>query len=193
MTVAFGVSEFQLVLLRRMADFQPALVERARQALGFSATEMRQVNADWQRFVRSRTAPRGVSRYRAVLGPPTEVREQRVGDLPCRLHRWRLPLWPGLLFEAVEGPEGAVWQEWLVREEGSRPPAVPATDALAPWQYVVGDLHELFTDVVHLPPDAPHRWVSRFGLRDSAGVVRTYRARFVYGLLQEAVPSEPVR
>jgi len=182
---AFGVEEFQLVLLRRMADFQPGLVERARSGRGVSAAAMRQVNADWQRFVRSRTAPRGVRRHVAVLGPQESVREQLTGDLSCRLHHWSLPLWPGLCFEAVEGPDGAVWQEWLVRAPGTQPPAAPVTGDLAPWEYVVSDLEQLFPDVRHLPADAPHRWVSRFAVPSEGGEARYRRACFVYGLLQE--------
>jgi hypothetical protein len=184
-TQAFGVDEFQLVLLRRMADFQPGLVERARGGLGFSAATMRQVNADWQRFVRSRSAPRGVARYRAVLGPQTAVREQRTGDLICRLHHWELPLWPGLRFEAVEGPGGMVWQEWLVRTPGTRPPAPAEGADPAPWEYVVSDLEQLFTEVEHLPADAPNRWVSRFARADPEAGLLHRRARFVFGLLQE--------
>ena len=184
-TWGFGTEEFQLVLLRRMADVQPALVERARSGLGFSATEMRTVNADWQRFVRSRTAPRGVARFRAVLGPEESVREQRTGDLSCLLHHWRLPLWPELRFEAVEGPGGAVWQEWLVREPGTAPPPVPPSGDLAPWAYVVTDLEKLFPQVKHLPPDAPSRWASTFGGPDEGAGVRLRRALFVHGLLQE--------
>ncbi len=186
-TQAFGVEEFQLVLLRRMADFQPGLVDRARAGLGVSAGTMRQVNADWQRFVRSRSAPRGVRRYTAVLGPQASVREQRAGDLGCVLHHWSLPLWPELRFEAVEGPGGVVWQEWLVRAPGTRPPAVPASGELAPWTYVVSDLEQLFAEVEHLPADAPNRWVSRFAApAGGEGPGRRRRlARFVYGLLQE--------
>ncbi|MHA6764439.1 hypothetical protein [Streptacidiphilus sp. PAMC 29251] len=187
MTQAFGVVEFQLVLLRRMADFQPGLVERARSGLGFSAGEMRQVNADWQRFVRSKRAPRGVARWVAVLGPQLSVREQRTGDLTCLLHHWSLPLWPELRFEAVEGPGGGVWQEWLVRAPETHPPAVPASGELAPWQYVVSDLEQLFPDVKHLPEDAANRWVSRFALPDEDGVPHYRKARFVYGLLQEVL------
>jgi hypothetical protein len=184
-TQAFSAQEFQLVLLRRMADFQPALVEQARNRLGCSAAEMREVNAAWQRFVRSRTAPRGVARYTAVLGPQVSVREQRTGDLTSRLHHWFLPLWPELRFEAVEGPGGAVWQEWLVRTPGTEPPTPPVTGDPAPWEYVVGDLERLFPGVRHLPEDAPSRWVSRFTLPDRGAGVRHRRARFVYGLLQE--------
>jgi len=182
------------VLLRRMADFQPGMVDRARSGLGFSVTEMRQVNADWQRFVRSKPAPRGVARNTAVLGPPVAVREQRSGDLTCRLHHWFLPLWPALRFEAVEGPGGGVWQEWLVREPGTSPPAAPPTGDLAPWEYVVTDLEQLFPQVTHLPEDAPSRWVSRFALpaeEPGAGPVRYRRARFVHGLLQEVSPPGP--
>jgi len=183
-------SEFQLILLRRMADYQPGLVEQARQGLGFSVTEMREANAWWQRYVRSRAAPRGAERYRAVLGPPEAELEQRTGDLLCRLQHWTLPVWPELRFEIVVGPGGQVWQEWLVRAPGSAPPAVAADQALEPWQYVVGDLERLFSRVKHLPEDAPTRWVSEYGYDDGHGAVVRRRARFVYGLLQEV--SEPL-
>ncbi|QMU80247.1 hypothetical protein GXW83_13580 [Streptacidiphilus sp. PB12-B1b] len=174
-----------------MADFQPALVDRARAGLGFSATGMRQVNADWQRFVRSRTAPRGVARLVAVLGPQESVREQRTGDLTCRLHQWRLPLWPGLRFEAVEGPGGGVWQEWLVRAAGTAPPPPAGGGEPEPWAYVVGDLQLLYPGVRHLPQDAPSRWASEFTAPDGSGGVRVRRARFVHGLLQEVLPVPP--
>ena len=183
--MTIGRSGFQLVLLRRMADYQPHLVERARRDLGYSVTDMREVNAWWQRFVRSRTSPRGIERYAAVLGPTEAVLEQRSGDLTCRLHHWTLPLWPELRFEAVEGPEGQVWQEWLVRAPGTAPPT--PSGELEPWKYVVGDLERLFEHVRHLPEDAPTRWHSEFGNGNDEGhgdVVHR-RARFVYGLLQE--------
>ncbi|NUP48762.1 MAG: hypothetical protein HOW97_15860 [Catenulispora sp.] len=182
-------SEFQLVLLRRMADYQPAMVERARLGLGFSITESREANAWWQRYVRSRSAPRGVERYRAVLGPPEATLDQRTGDLVCQLHHWTLPLWPELRFEIVAGPGGQTWQEWLVRAPGTEPPAAGADQALEPWQYVVGDLERMYTRVRHLPEDAPTRWASEYGYEDEHGTVVRRRARFVYGLLQEV--SEP--
>ncbi|GAA2037065.1 hypothetical protein GCM10009839_42800 [Catenulispora yoronensis] len=192
-------SEFQLVLLRRMADYQPALVERARLGLGFSITEMREANAWWQRYVRSRSAPRGAERFRAALGPPEAVLDQRTGDLVCKLHHWVLPLWPELRFEIVVGPGGQVWQEWLVREPGTAPPTPHSgqdsqdsqdNQALEPWKYVVGDLERMYTRVRHLPEDAPTRWASEYGYEDKHGAVVRRRAQFVYGLLQEV--SEPL-
>ncbi|NUR31172.1 MAG: hypothetical protein HOV83_35895 [Catenulispora sp.] len=183
-------SEFQLILLRRMADYQPALVERSRLGLGFSVTDAREANAWWQRYVRSRSAPRGVERYRAVLGPPEATLDQRTGDLVCQLYHWTLPLWPELRFEVVAGPGGQVWQEWLVREPGTEPPVAAADQALEPWKYVVGDLERIYPRVRHLPEDAPTRWVSEYGYDDGHGTVVRRRARFVYGLLQEV--SEPL-
>jgi len=183
-------SEFQLVLLRRMADYQPALVEQARQGLGFSVTQMRDANAWWQRYLRARSAPRGPERFRAMLGPAEAEMDLRTGDLVSRLYHWTLPLWPELRFEIVVGPGGQVWQEWLVRAPGTEPPAAPQDQALEPWGYVVGDLERMYPQVRHLPEDAPTRWHSEFGYEDGNGAVARRSARFVYGLLQEV--SEPL-
>jgi hypothetical protein len=174
-----GPERFQLVLLRRMADFRPELVERARDALGVSATDMREVNAHWQRFVRSRTSPRGAGRYTAVLGRPESVDERVHGAITLRLHRWPLPLWPGLRFEVVEGPGATVLEQWLVHAPDASPPTAARGADLTAWGFVVTDLERLFTGVRHLPPDAPTRWTSEFTAPDGR-----WRARFVYGLLQ---------
>lgn len=78
----FGPREFQLVLLRRMADHQPELVEDARHELGASLSEMREANRRWQAMVRSARARGTLSRYRSVLGAPETV-------FPGRSAIWR--------------------------------------------------------------------------------------------------------
>ncbi|MFC3521129.1 hypothetical protein ACFPZ0_18330 [Streptomonospora nanhaiensis] len=183
-----GVREFQLVLLRRMADFQPGLVEDAARSLGASRTEAREVNATWQRMLRSPRAPAGVRRYTTVLGAPESDGERAVGDLTCRVLRWPLPLWPQLRFEVValgERGGGGVLQEWLVRAPGSPPPALRAVGDLAPWSCVVGDVGRAFAPAQPLEGTAPARWRLAFTADDGAGAARRYVADFTWGLLQE--------
>ncbi|NKQ29088.1 hypothetical protein HF200_33415, partial [Streptomyces galbus] len=49
----FTPLHFQLVLLRRMADHNPDLVEDARRELGVTLLEMREANKRWQAMLRS--------------------------------------------------------------------------------------------------------------------------------------------
>lgn len=113
----FGPTGFQLVLLRRMADHQPGLVDDALRALGATRADLREANRRWQTWAHSRTFPRGEWRYRTALGPPEAQTERRVGDLNCRALLWPVPLWPDLRFEVLcaPGSSGGVWNEWLVR------------------------------------------------------------------------------
>lgn len=179
--------EFQLVLLRRMADYQPELVEGALESLGASRTEMREVNARWQRILRSQVFPRGRRRYETVLGPPAGVAEQWFGDVPCEVAWWPpLSLWPDLRFEVLMGPGGSVMHEWLVRPDDGPAPPLDSVADLVPWSCVVGDVDRRFAPVEHQPGDAPSRWHTTF--KDSDGTV--YVAHFVWGLLQ-AVTSGP--
>ncbi|SFO65935.1 hypothetical protein [Actinomadura madurae] len=179
----FARREFQLVLLRRMADYQPELVEDAMRSLGADRTEMREINARWQRIVRSRTFPRGRRRYEAVLGPAT-VAERRIGDVVCDVARWPpFPLWPGLRFEILMAPDGTVVHEWLVRDEGAPVPRLETVDDLVPWSCVVGDVDERFGAVAHQDGDAPSRWHATLTAPDGT----TYVAHFVWGLLQTVV------
>lgn len=176
----FARREFQLVLLRRMADYTPGLVEDARTALGATLADQREANRRWQKMNHSRAAPRGMTRLRAVLGPPEETGRERIGDLTCETARWPLPLWPDLRFEVLAGPGGAVWQDWLVRAPGRTPPPIERMAGLAPWSCVVSDVMARLPDARPLEGDAPTRWLLR---RTEDGV--TYVAHFVYGLLQE--------
>lgn len=176
----FARREFQLVLLRRMADYTPGLVADARDALGATLAEQREANRRWQKMNHSRSAPRGMTRLRAVLGPPEDIGAERVGDLTCEAARWPLSLWPGLRFEALAGPGGAVWNEWLVRAPGGTPPPMDGLSGLRPWSCVVGDVLTRLPGVRPREGDAPTRFLLR---REEDGI--TYDAHFVYGLLQE--------
>ncbi|MFC3997729.1 hypothetical protein ACFOVU_17475 [Nocardiopsis sediminis] len=186
-----GPREFQLVLLRRMADFQPELVEDAVRSLGSSRTEMREANRRWQAMAHSARAPRGARRYAAVLGPAASVRDRAVGDLTCRSHRWPVALWPGLSFEVVTVPGGAVVQEWLVRDAGSAPPHLRTTADLLPWSCVVDDVARAFGPARPLEGTAPSRWRLSFDAPEHPGAPpRSHVADFTWGLLQQVTPAD---
>ena len=97
----FGRIDFQLMLLRRMADYQPGLVEDKIRDLGFARSEARAAHRRWQEIVRSRSFPGGMARYRIVLGRPARTLQRAVGDLSCEITQWELELWPGLWFETI--------------------------------------------------------------------------------------------
>jgi hypothetical protein len=181
----FARREFQLVLLRRMADYQPDLVTAAMRSLDATRTEMRQVNARWQRILRSRSFPGGERRLRLVLGPPADGAERRFGDVACRTAWWDLPLWPDLRFEALIGPDGAVLHEWLVRPDGAAGPRLGDVADLRPWTCVVSDVATRFAPVRHQADTVPSRWEVGFSAPDpGGGGSRAYVAHFVWGLLQ---------
>ncbi|TDD92148.1 hypothetical protein E1293_01135 [Actinomadura darangshiensis] len=180
----FARREFQLVLLRRMADYQPGLVEDAMRALGADRTEMRAVNARWQRILRSRTFLRGRRRYEAVLGPPAGGADRPIGDVTCAVAWWPpLPLWPGLRFEIMMGPDGSVMHEWLVRDDGVPVPRLETVDDLVPWSCVAGDVDARFGAVAHQDGEVPGRWHATLDGPDGTA----YVAHFVWGLLQAVV------
>jgi hypothetical protein len=185
----FARREFQLVLLRRMADYQPDLVTAAMRSLDASRTEMRQVNARWQRILRSSRFPAGQRRLRMVLGPPADGADRRVGDVTCRTDRWHLPLWPDLRFEALIGPDGSVLHEWLVRPEEAPAPRLDGVTDLTPWSCVVGDVAERFAPAHHQADTLPSRWQVTF----STPGARSYVAHFVWGLLQAVEEQDPGR
>ncbi len=190
----FATTEFQLVLLRRMADFRPELVESALRRLGASRVELREANKRWQAMVRSPRFPRGARRYAAVLGPPEAVYTRHIGDLTCTARQWPLPLWPGLRFEILLGPGGGgggggdggpVLNEWLVRAAGSAPPVLRTLADLHPWSCVVSDLAQAFPPARPREGGAPTRWRLDFTAPDPDGVLQARTADFTWGLLQE--------
>ncbi|WP_206430006.1 hypothetical protein [Streptomyces sp. ADI96-02] len=182
----FGPLQFQLVLLRRMADHQPGLVEEARQELGASLADMREANRRWQAMVR---APRGrgsLRRYRSVLGDPELTLERRVGDLTCEALLWPVPLWPDLRFEVMAGPGGAVWNEWLVRAPGAPGPEPDSVAALRPWSCTVDEVARAFPPARPMEGSAPTRWA--LAVTDPADG-RERVAEFTWGLFQRLLPA----
>jgi hypothetical protein len=180
----FAAREFQLVLLRRMADYQPQLVERARGELDATVTEMREVNAHWQRMLRSRSYRGGIATLRGLLGAPADERERKIGDLDCRVAHWRLPLWPGLLYEALALPGGQVLSEMLVRDPATPPPRLERLGDLAPWSCVIGDVERAFAPVRHREGSAPSRWTTLLTAPGEDGEPVEAVAEFCWGLLQ---------
>ncbi|MFJ2234067.1 hypothetical protein [Streptomyces sp. NPDC087859] len=176
--------DFQLVLLRRMADHNPDLVEDARRELGASLADMREANKRWQAMIRSPRARAAASRYRSVLGTPETVLTRKVGDLDCEAWLWPLPLWPDLRFEVLLAPNGAVWNEWLVRAPGASAPEPRTLEDLTPWSCTVDEVARAFPPARPLEGTAPTRWGLAFTAPDREGVRHECAAEFTWGLLQ---------
>ncbi|MGW0415426.1 hypothetical protein ACWDZX_29870 [Streptomyces collinus] len=176
--------DFQLVLLRRMADHNPDLVEDARRRLGASVGDMRETNKRWQAMVRSPGSRSAAARYRSVLGPPEDVVARRLGDVDCEALRWALPLWPELRFEVLVSPDGAVWNEWLVRAPGAPAPTLRTLDDLTPWSCTVDEAARAFAPARPLEGTAPTRWGLALTAPGRDGVRHEVVAEFTWGLLQ---------
>ncbi|MEV7613738.1 hypothetical protein [Streptomyces sp. NPDC089799] len=162
-----------------MADFQPGLAEEARLRLGASLAEQREANRRWQAMVRSPRSRGALARYRSVLGPPVSESPRTIGDLECTALQWPLPLWPGLHFEVLAGPGGAVWNDWLVRAPDAPGPALDRLADLRPWSATVDEVARAFAPVRPMEGTAPTRWRLAFE-REGRSCV----AEFTYGLLQ---------
>lgn len=184
MTRAFGVRGFQLALLPRMADLAPARVEAALEELAATRADMRWAHRRWLSLAYVKRAPAEATRLRWALGPAKESAERRFGDLTCEVSWWELPLWPGLLFEALIAPDGSVWNQWLVRPPGSAAPGLDGPADLTPWSCVVSDVGERFPGAEHIEGSAPSRWGVSFAYEGTS-----YEATFVYGLLQAVTRS----
>ncbi|MEU7716655.1 hypothetical protein [Streptomyces tibetensis] len=180
----FTPLDFQLVLLRRMADHNPGLVEDARHELGVSIADMREANRRWQAMVRSPRSRAPLSRYRQVLGEPESRTPRRIGDLDCEAWLWPVPLWPSLRFEVLTAPNRAVWNEWLVRAPGAKSPELRTLDDLTPWSCTVDEAARAFAPARPLEGTAPTRWGLAFTAPDAHGVRREAVAEFTWGLVQ---------
>ncbi|MGI5454538.1 hypothetical protein ACQEWB_15440 [Streptomyces sp. CA-249302] len=180
----FTPLDFQLVLLRRMADHNPDLVEDARHELGVSIADMREANRRWQAMQHSPRSRTAASRYRSILGEPESTVPRRIGDLDCEARLWPVPLWPDLRFEVLLAPNGVVWNEWLVRARGVAGPVLTTLDDLTPWSCTVDEAARAFAPARPLEGTAPTRWGLAFAAPDGAGVRREVAAEFTWGLLQ---------
>ncbi|PTM99362.1 hypothetical protein C7821_102307 [Streptomyces sp. VMFN-G11Ma] len=180
----FTPLDFQLVLLRRMADHNPDLVEDARHRLGVSIADMREANKRWQAMLHSPRGRAAASRYRSVLGTPETTLARKVGDLDCEAWLFPVPLWPDLRFEVLLAPNGAVWNEWLVRAPGAEAPPLQTLADLTPWSCTVDEAAHAFTPARPLQGSAPTRWGLAFTAPDAQGVRREVVAEFTWGLLQ---------
>ncbi|MDI3390073.1 hypothetical protein QIS99_28355 [Streptomyces sp. B-S-A8] len=185
----FGPADFQLVLLRRMADHNPGLVEDARRELGASDAEMREANRRWQAMVRSPRSRSAASRYRSILGTPQTIR-RTIGDLECEALLWPVPLWPDLRFEVLLAPTGAVWNEWLIRAPGAPGPALRTLADLTPWSCTVDEAARAFPPARPLEGSAPTRWGLALSVPErEGGEPRPCVAEFTWGLLQRVGPA----
>jgi len=191
-TGPFTPLDFQLVLLRRMADHNPDLVEDARRTLGASVADMREANRRWQAMQHAPRSRAAATRYRSILGEPESVTARRIGDLACEALLWPVPLWPALRFEILLAPNRVVWNEWLVRAPGAPGPDLRTLDDLTPWSCTVDEAARAFAPARPLEGTAPTRWGLSFTAPDAAGVRRECAAEFTWGLLQRvAVKGEP--
>ncbi|MEV8534308.1 hypothetical protein [Streptomyces sp. NPDC051211] len=167
-----------------MSDFQPDLAEQARLRLGATLAEQREANKQWQAMVRSPRSRGALARYRSVLGPPESATARTLGDVECEALLWPVPLWPDLRFEVLAGPDGAVWNEWLVRAPGARGPVLRSLEDLRPWSATVDEVARAFAPVRPMEGSAPTRWRLAFTV---AG--RPCVAEFTHGLLQRVDAS----
>jgi hypothetical protein len=178
----FARREFQLMLLRRMADFQPLLVEDAHTELGATRAQYLAAHHRWQSMLRSRSAPQGLELYEAVLGPPDGERKDPFGDITLTALSWRIgALWPDLRYELLLGDAGGVLNGWLVRPAESPVPELGSDPArLKPWSCVVSDAVITIPGARQSNPEIPSRWLVRAG---------DQRLIFVHGLLQSVTST----
>ncbi|EFG06712.1 Hypothetical protein SCLAV_1637 [Streptomyces clavuligerus] len=184
-TTPFGPLDFQLVLLRRMADFHPGLVEDARRELGASAARMREANRRWQAMAHASGGRSPLGRYRAALGEPEHRERRRTGDLEYEALRWPVPLWPDLRFEVLSATRGGgVWNAWLIRAPGAPGPGLRTAADLTPWSCTVDEAARAFPPATPMQGSAPTR--SQLALTLPEGGGRAV-AEFTWGLFQRLV------
>jgi hypothetical protein len=174
----FARPEFQLMLLRRMADFQPDLVAGACAELGVTRAQVLDAHNRWQSMLRARRAPRSLALYLAVLGPPEAEETTRLGDATLTAYSWPLPrLWPSLRWQTVIGGHDVVLHGQLVRAFGAPDPDLPGPAELPPWSCVVAEAVARYPTARQVDPQVPTHWLVR---------VNGVELWFAHGLFQVA-------
>ncbi|GES29353.1 hypothetical protein San01_18400 [Streptomyces angustmyceticus] len=186
-----GPVAFQLVLLRRMADHHPGLVEDALRTLRVSRADLREANRRWQARMHAPRARGGIQPYRALLGTPETVAARRLGDLTCEALTWPVPLWPDLRFEVLTGTRGAVWNAWLVRAPGARAPDLRTIEDLRPWSCTVDEVARAFAPARPREGSAPTRWQLACTAPGPDGTPEEIVAEFTWGLYQRLTGRAP--
>jgi hypothetical protein len=182
----FGPWEFQLMLLRRMEDFQPHLVKAALTEMSATRAQQRAAHHRWQQLQRSARFDHGITGIRAALGPPESDAERDTAYGSIRQQRWRLPyLWPELRWCVLSGLGGTVLQSELVRLRAREPTLPSAASPPAPWSLVVADT------AAHLAHHRDDTITSRTVLWLPSAEGTPLRLTFAWGLLQECVPADP--
>ncbi len=153
-TGPFTPVDFQLVLLRRMADHNPDLVENARHELGS----------------RSPTCARRTGAGRRCCTPPAPAPPPPVtvpsSVNPSRHRPAGSATWtpggalarPALAGSALRDPGGAervVWNEWLVRAPDAPGPKLKTLEDLTPWSCTVDEVARAFAPARPLEGTAP--------------------------------------
>lgn len=176
------------MLLRRTSDFQPELVQAACADLSATHTQYITTHNRWQTMLRSRTAPKGLALYEAMLGPADQRREMPYRDTVLTAHQWRLPgLWPQLRWEALVGTDNYVLHGWLVRATDSPVPELGPVQGLTPWSRVVGDVLARYPTAPQHDPEVPARWAVDAPRPDGM----PHQLIFVHGLLQQTARQAP--
>jgi hypothetical protein len=174
--IGYARREFTLMLLRRMADFQPLLVAQAYPRLGATRDSYLAAHHRWQTMLRSRRAPRGLTLYRAVLGPPDTEQVVECGDATATAHSWQLPvLWPTLRWQVLTGVGDVVLAGELIRAPGAPAPDLGDLTRLPPWSCVLSEVLTGVPDAEELPSEVPTHAFVRVG---------GHGLWFAHGLLQ---------
>ena len=183
-TRPFGPLDFQLVLLRRMADHQPGLVEDARHELGASIADMREANKRWQAMLRSSRSRGALARYRSVLGAPESVARAGSAIWSARRSCGRSRSGPGCASRCWRGPAGRCGTSGWSGRRAYRAPTCASEADLRPWSCTVDEAARAFAPARPMEGSAPTR--RQLALTLPGGEERV--AEFTWGLLQRLLP-----